>query len=117
MIHQRREAQEGTRSEILEALRQPNDHSIYPEALQYLRRFGFKPSQVVKDLTEYLEKGGRLYLLIGEGIRGTKYQCCLDYDDLIVHVKISPSSRDGRPRLFLNIGFHTHNTGGRSLPP
>ena len=117
MNHQRREAQEGIRSEILEALRHPNDHSIYRDALQYLRRFGFKPSQVVKDLTNYLEKGGRLYLLTGEGIKGTKYQCCLDYDDLIVHEKISPSSGDGSPRLFLNIGFHTHNTGGPPLPP
>ncbi len=111
-----REAPKGIRAEILEALIL-HHYDIYPDSGRWLKQRGFKPTRVVQHLIDYLKDGFRLYLLIGSAIKGTKYQCCLDYEDLIIHVKLAPYRQDEPPSLTLDLSFHKHDTGGPPLPP
>jgi len=110
---ERREASALQKTSVLEALKDPNGHSIYKNGRDYLRRLGFDPFRVViDDLVDYLESGCRLYLLPDDP---RKFQCCLRYEEkLIIHVKIAPSEEEGRFMVFL--GFHPHNTGYAPLP-
>lgn len=107
------EASEAGRTLILDALR-ANDYFIYRDSADFLRRNAFRPEGVVEDLIAYIESGKRVYVLSGPSIKGIKYQCCLDYEDIIIHAKIAKGAKD--PCWFLKLSFHEHNTGAPPLP-
>lgn len=109
------EAPQEVRNTILLALKQ-EEFSLYKDAERYLKLKGFDPMKFIEeDLVCYLEEGWRLYFLQGPGIKGLKYQCCLDYeDDLVIHIKLSPREYD--QTFSINIGCHSHNTGYPPLP-
>ena len=113
------EASSEVRQAILEALKSNDDdppYSIYPDGRRFLEAQGFDPEGVVLDVVDYLEEGCRLYLLQGETIKGTKYQCCLRYDEgMDIHVKLTPRC-EGSGGFHVKLGFHRHNTGYDPLP-
>lgn len=109
-----REAAASARTAILEALEAGN-WLIHRDGHAFLRRHQFDPPAVVDDLSDYLQDGARLYILPGTVGRGIKYQCCLRYEDIIIHAKMSRGDDDGSD-WFVLLGFHEHNTGHTPLP-
>ena len=114
-----REASDEVRQVIITALSQYR-YFTYTENAEsrILERLGFDLANLPDDLLGYLEDGCRLYILQGHGIVGIKYECCIPYDDVAVHAKITISEEaNGAVSAFLTLSFHKHNTGHRPLPP
>lgn len=107
-------APESVRESILEAL-QNDAFAIYQDGENFLRWNGFDTIKVIEDICLYIESGYRLYVLSGPTINGIKYQCCLNYGDIVIHVKFSNGSEQ-EPFCFIKLGFHEHNTGYSPLP-
>ena len=119
MIPLPREAPEAVRRLIITALSQ-QQYFTYTEnaGSRILERIGFDLANLPGDLLGYLEEGFRLYVLQGPGIVGVKYQCCIPYDDVDVHAKITISKEsNGEISAFLTLSFHKHDTGHRPYPP
>lgn len=109
-----RDAGAAARAAIIEALVNGSGF-IHRDGQAFLRRHQFDPPAVVDDLIDYLEDGCRLYVLPGTSGRGIKYQCCLRYENIIIHAKIGRKD-DGGSDWFVVLGFHEHNTGYAPLP-
>lgn len=112
---QLREASESVRQAILEAL-QHNAYSIKSESLLYLIRNEFDSVAVVDDVKSYIIQGKRLYQLYGETVVGMKYECCLRYEELVVHVKMANNPKRATETWWIDFRFHDHNTGYAPLP-
>lgn len=109
------EAPQEIRKLILDALKS-DEFTIHKDAYRFLENLDFVPEDVVSiDLVQYLEAGHRLYILTGPTIIGTKYQCCLGYQDgLDLYFKLTPSHWNNCYQV--KIGCHRHNTGYPPLP-
>lgn len=111
------EAPESVRTAILQALHTDAYHT-YKDSENFLRAKSFDPPAVVADVAEYIESGCRLWVLRGPTIQDEKYQCCLRYEELTIHVKMKrgKTSEDNADTWFVVLGFHEHNTGYPPLP-
>ena len=109
---ERRRVSEGTRAEVLNALRN-DDYLIYPDGVRFLEEVGFAPAEfIVTDLINYLHEGKALWVLPENP---AKCQCCLRYEDqLVIHAKLAPKTQS--IGCFVRLGFHRHNTGRPPLP-
>lgn len=110
------EASEPIRQVIIQALKD-HEYSFTGYGRRYLRDQQFDPCEVVDCLQDYLESGFRLYRLLGPSIKGVKYQCCLQYEGLIVHTKIFQVDESDDESWHATLSFKTHDTGGPPLPP
>ena len=108
------EAPKGVRLAILDALKD-DEFTIRKPGRRYLEALGFDPNAVAIDVIAYLENEHRVYRLVGQDVRGEKYQCCLQYEHgMVIHVKLIPRGESDGMHVVLD--FHRHNTGYPPLP-